>query len=902
MPRIKEDELDNTLDLPVKESMRGSASQAERRNMSTDDKKSNHRAQKKQALSLTPSTSTAYTTPGYYVTDRYGAPQDGPYATYSLAIANLNGRDAIQFMDQPVTQPINEPFPPQLFTVNGSKKQTAAESPKGGWGHTPWPAREGEKKSMLFFKRAAGDSDYAEHHSYDSDSYDTPDMPHAFDSGHSIGGGWGGADPDAKCKYCGRGPTAAQHMYKGAALSDQRISDAYERHIQWAKENGYPNSDSVEALRAHEKARGITRAEADGIADQQYIGGGDTNWRSQKHRDASLHREAELLDAMARNPHQAAALMTELEALRREQRMEHEASREIDLANAIISDVRTPVATYSHHTAATDWLGEEGDVTPSEVTNRIITSASLWYANLNPAVRNDPEEFKIQAEGYFRREASQYGPMASEAYGLAMTHLQSIDRINRKANQEGLLPWSAVLPPLPPSMPVGVDMNTNHVPGPGNPGQPMPWSNDAEHAAMDASPSTPEAMAQAGQVNYFYPNQDATPEPNDDGMLQAGNGRKQAAGYATGPYSTPITDPSPWSTEPAPLVTQDQPHTDPAQLAQASGPGNEGFWPNQDATNEPNPSGFGNYGRTAGRRTASDMFTQPRTTYQEYLGRISEGATPVPQEFWSGMAASVSPSMSRESVRREAVFHEMYGEVTRPQLAAYRKHNVSPADHDEMVSHFGDNAKAIIDHIKRNSPNGMYQPRWGWQRDAQLHEAARPRCELCGQYGHSEEAHDEDPLYANWTDTRPWGRATREDNVWGYPGEGNDIGRPRIAAKNDKPAGDDGEGVDRSLYAQSPGGHQNQDNQSYSSDRHVNWTDMPQGPPEVSDHAAGGVPTSFLGTVPVQGYGQDAEHPSGEMWPWQDNAPGSGAAAVWGTPTPGEISLEETGASYPQPY
>jgi hypothetical protein len=186
-------------------------------------------------------------------------------------------------------------------------------------------------------------------------------------------------------------------------------------------------------------------------------------------------------------------------------------------------------------------------------------------------------------------------------------------------------------------------------------------------------------------------------------------------------------------------------------------------------------------------------------------------------------------------------------------------------------------------------------------RYSRLHQAGRPKCGLCGSYGHSEEAHDDDPLYANWTDTRPWGKRTKDDSVWGYPEDGREIGRPRVAGKNDDPAGDDGKNVDRSLYAQSPGGHQNQDNQSYSSDRHVNWTDMPQGPPEVSDHAAGGVPTSFLGTVPVQGYAQDAEHPSGEMWPWTENAPGSGAADVAGVPTPGIQSQMATGNSWPQP-
>lgn len=951
----------------------------------------------KKALQLTFNHTSSYSGPGYYVVDKYGAPQDGPYNTYSLAIANLNGRDGIQFMDQAEVAPINEPFPPQFNTVMGSKKDTSS----------------GMRSNLSMTGRE----------------------PYHLEEGHARRrdcSAWG-------CKPVDEDKKEASLQVE--AISDERISDAAERHYKWSESNGH-DAETPQALRAHMKAKGLTRAEADGVADLLHV----SDWSprhtsSLKENHMSIqHREAELLERMARNPREAAALMVELEAVRKDARLAREASEEVDLANAVIHDLRTPVATYSHHTAATDWLGQDTDINPAEVTNRILTSASLWYSKLPPQVRADRAEFIAQAEGYFRREASQYGHMASEAYQLAMAHVDQVNRINHQANNEGLLPWSAVIPPLPPSVPAGDDMNTNHVPGPGNPGQPMPWSNDAEHAQQPGSPSTTEAMGQAGQVNTFYPNQDATQEPNDDGALQ-----RQGASYATGPYSTPITDPNPFLNEPAPQVAAEQMHTNPAEIAGASSRTNLAFWPNQDETDEPNDDGADSYSAPPGvgvigggtrtatlrrigegnddngakpnaddeiaamrrtidegkdhkqrnfpqSRTASENFNGPKTTYEQYLARISEGATPVSREFYSGMAAAVSPSDAtsrREAAKGGMTFHEMYGPVSKPQLAAYRKHNVSPADHDEMVNHFGEDAHdQIVEHVKRNSPNGMYQPRWGWQRGASKTagsfgqepqnrddpsgsqignnpaawnggaqdnqaayaqsgmaqsslpnapqgqmaqnfgtisdfpdtgptevnpseeamsryshrvQAGRPQCGLCGSYGHSEEAHDDDPLYANWTDTKPWGKATRDDNVWGYPGEGRDIGRPRVAGKNDKPSGDDGAGVDRSLYAQSPGGHQNQDNQSYSSDRHVNWTDMPQGPPEVSDHAAGGVPTSFLGTVPVQGYAQDAEHPNGEMWPWSENLPGSGAADVANVPTPGIQSQMATGTSWPQP-
>lgn len=42
------------------------------------------------------------------------------------------------------------------------------------------------------------------------------------------------------------------------------------------------------------------------------------------------------------------------------------------------------------------------------------------------------------------------------------------------------------------------------------------------------------------------------------------------------------------------------------------------------------------------------------------------------------------------------VFNEWYGELTRAQLAAYRKRNVTPMDHGELVRVFGDDRQAII--------------------------------------------------------------------------------------------------------------------------------------------------------------------------------------------------------------
>lgn len=97
---------------------------------------------------------------------------------------------------------------------------------------------------------------------------------------------------------------------------------------------------------------------------------------------------------------------------------------------------------------------------------------------------------------------------------------------------------------------------------------------------------------------------------------------------------------------------------------------------------------------------------------------------------------------------------------------------------------------------------------------------------------------------------------------------------------------------DRSLYSESPEGQAEATRgyeEAYSSGRMIDYT---------------GAGVDVLGTVPVQGYDQNASRPNGEMWPWEQNpigSPPNGAAAVADVPTPGMISAQQTGSSWPQP-
>ena len=61
------------------------------------------------------------------------------------------------------------------------------------------------------------------------------------------------------------------------------------------------------------------------------------------------------------------------------------------------------------------------------------------------------------------------------------------------------------------------------------------------------------------------------------------------------------------------------------------------------------------------------------------------------------------------------VFDEWYGELSYAQRAAYKKYNVSPSDHDDLVREFGADAHAkITAAVKERSTSGMYRPLLRW--------------------------------------------------------------------------------------------------------------------------------------------------------------------------------------------
>ena len=64
------------------------------------------------------------------------------------------------------------------------------------------------------------------------------------------------------------------------------------------------------------------------------------------------------------------------------------------------------------------------------------------------------------------------------------------------------------------------------------------------------------------------------------------------------------------------------------------------------------------------------------------------------------------------------VFDEWYGHLSYAQRAAYRKHNVSPSDHQALADHYGPDAHAeITAAVKRHSVDGMFRVFDFWREE-----------------------------------------------------------------------------------------------------------------------------------------------------------------------------------------
>lgn len=128
-------------------------------------------------------------------------------------------------------------------------------------------------------------------------------------------------------------------------------------------------------------------------------------------------------------------------------------NRELDLAGQHAARTLTPVPLFEHHTAATDWLATE-DEPSGDYKTAMISEASVWYQNLDPAVRADRDEFSAQLAGRVQTVASTWGSYAPAArseflsvigylHRTAGSGLPQIDQTVDANNQQSATPYPA---------------------------------------------------------------------------------------------------------------------------------------------------------------------------------------------------------------------------------------------------------------------------------------------------------------------------------------------------------------------------------------------------------------------------------------------------------------------------
>jgi hypothetical protein len=900
-------------DKPVQEPIRpGEKSPADRRNLTNDERTVKRRRRRVHA---------AFSAPGYYLVDKDAAPQSERFETHAEAEAELqpDSGQLVQYLSQaPNASHVAEPFPPNLNQVNGSLRMTAHTDEEfifeAGMTGTEADADEDEAAKDALDENLLGDKT-AGTHPADTPAKDywpeNPDDP------------W--TDPEVRERL----DRERKESMRTTALSDDRINDAYQRHMQWAKANGHNDPDTVAALRAHERSGGITRAEANGIADLQYIGGGDQDWRSQGGRDASLQsREASLLAAMAKatGPEQQ-RLMGELEGLRREARQKVLADQEIDMADAFIHASLTPVRVHEHHTAATDWIEDvaEPDFGAQAVHQAMVVEARRWAKGVSQAVKEDREEYIEQARGVARVNASAMGPHREMAFQTFMRTAVEEDE-DQQAPASMIQPWAMPPMPLPPTgggdAPFGIPsgggvlngQNFNPMAEEVYPGsQVLPLDNGASvwppadnlEGEAPLPPVAPDNYNAVGAETHMSARREA-----------AGRGYSPRSGMGGrdqgGPFkATHSFNPIGWDAFDA------RPHPGSKAITPGTPVQNHGFMSprgpggmrlvhvsdeagNHQTIDSRSLGDLDDYQEEPNSREASENFNGPKQTYSEYQARLAEGSTVMDEEHWAGSMAAVTPSPSNTSIPVTSMLH--WGErgidpdPTGSQLAGNPMAGYPEGgnwDKDEAHAQSGEAQSDLplapegpmvaqhLDYITDFPDTGPAEvpSDRAWNIDANESEAGHSSGVSHGAAASTYESYndtpyDDDTLGASqyMSEVPHDFEASGGSQYCQHCGEARRHPMHVYAAR--LAAGKPPLEPDRSNYATTPGGQAEsteQYEQAYSSGRNIDYSETGIGQ---------------LGTVPVQGYGVT---PNGEMFPWQmPPGPGPiGAANVGDVPPPG---------------
>lgn len=176
-----------------------------------------------------------------------------------------------------------------------------------------------------------------------------------------------------------------------------------------------------------------------------------------------VQKRAELVRALnaAASLRDQARLLDEIAKIDDGMRAQAARDRELDFADTVVHQTLSPVRVHEHHTAATDWIAYE-ESPATDWRPHILAEASAWYGRIPAMVKEDAEEYAIQAHGMARRLAGPYGEQAEAARS---EFLQYAAFLNREA-ASGLDQIQQTIDPnnQPKTTPLPTDVFDNFAP------------------------------------------------------------------------------------------------------------------------------------------------------------------------------------------------------------------------------------------------------------------------------------------------------------------------------------------------------------------------------------------------------------------------------------------------------
>lgn len=390
------------------------------------------------------------------------------------------------------------------------------------------------------------------------------------------------------------------------------------------------------------------------------------------------------------------SLVAALEDLDRQDVTAAREDRDLDWADTVVRQTMSPVPVREFRTASTEWI-DEVDTSGSGYHPQIIAAAAQWHQRVSPEVKADAEEYATQAFAKMRREASRFGSSANDAFASAWEYLSFL---RRREGASGLPQIDQVVAPdgvTQQATPLPADVFDTFGPEIHPINQGVSGTEDSNRA-----PLIQENVGGAGAGENLHSEAPVLTHPEDGPTMALGHlmnldeFRREAAKTAADGDSSQADDVH----YPGNFGSSDQNGSAAMdRLVEATGLSAEEVrqrFPNpQEAVKVIDALGES---KKAAARMCRNCTNGNHSGTNGTPGCTggSCGCTAANCGKNSGEGEGTGNPEKTGSLQVEAIFHEQYGEVSRPQLAAYRKHNISPSDHDDLVRHFGEGAHADI--------------------------------------------------------------------------------------------------------------------------------------------------------------------------------------------------------------